>query len=302
MGLTESFILTIVYLVTGIVLSRVFKLPRKSFNYLNLYAIYVALPAMVLLKIPELSYSADLVILAIMPWIMIGISAACVLAMSKVFSWKRNTVGALLLLVPLGNTSFLGIPMVSTFFGANAIPYAVIYDQLGSFLALATYGSIILALYSHEGVMPDAYTILKKVISFPPFLSLIAALILRLITYPLFVKTGLSIIAATLVPVVMIAVGFQLSFRLGNNIISPFLGGLAFKLIIAPVLALFICKLIGAEGLEAKVAVFESGMPPMVSAGALAVMANLSPSLSVALVGFGVLLSFLTLPILFAFL
>lgn len=300
--MTENFILTIVYLIAGIILSRIFKLPPKTFNYLNLYAIYIALPAMVLLKIPELTYSSDLIILALMPWIMIAVSVAAVFTMARMFSWKRNVVGALLLLIPLGNTSFLGIPMVSTFFGHHAIPYAVIYDQLGSFLALATYGSVVLAFYSREEVIEEKYGMLKKVVTFPPFIAMIAAFILKLITYPVFVKSSLSVLASTLVPVVMIAVGFQLTFRIDRKILSPLTAGLLFKLAAAPFIALFICRLMGLNGMEAKVAVFEAGMPPMVSAGALAIMAKLSPSLSVSLVGFGILISFITLPILFSFL
>lgn len=299
--MTENFVITIVYLLIGVLLSRVFKLPAKTFNYLNLYAIYIALPAMILLKIPELSFSPDLFVLAAMPWIMIVISVIAVLGMAKFFSWDRNIIGSMLLLIPLGNTSFLGIPMVSAFFGESAIPYAVLYDQLGSFLALATYGTVILALFSADSA-PDVKTVLKKVITFPPFLALIAAFLLKFFTYPVFIKSSLSLISVTLVPVVMIAVGFQLTVRLDKKIINPLTAGLVFKLIIAPVAAILVCAIWGIEGVEAKVAVFEAGMPPMVSAGAIAIMANLAPSLSAALVGFGILISFITLPLLYSIL
>lgn len=40
-------------------------------------------------------------------------------------------------------------------------------------------------------------------------------------------------------------------------------------------------------------------MPPMVTAGALAVAAGLDAELSVALVGFGIFFSFATLPLLY---
>jgi len=40
-------------------------------------------------------------------------------------------------------------------------------------------------------------------------------------------------------------------------------------------------------------------MPPMVTAGALALLAGLAPELTAALVGLGLMVSFLTLPILF---
>lgn len=67
----------------------------------------------------------------------------------------------------------------------------------------------------------------------------------------------------------------------------------------APLLALLFCRVFGLNNLPSRVAILESGMPPMVSAGALAIMAGLSPELTAAMVGLGILLSFLTLPLLF---
>ena len=75
--------------------------------------------------------------------------------------------------------------------------------------------------------------------------------------------------------------------------------GLCIKLGAAPLCALAIASIVGLEGLEVEVAIMESGMPPMVSAGALAILANLSPTLTAALVGAGIVLSFLTLPVIF---
>jgi malate permease and related proteins len=56
-----------------------------------------------------------------------------------------RTSGTLLLVVPLANTSFLGFPAVEALLGADHLPAAVVYDQLGSFLALATYGAVVAA-------------------------------------------------------------------------------------------------------------------------------------------------------------
>ncbi|MEJ2690972.1 MAG: AEC family transporter, partial [Deltaproteobacteria bacterium] len=86
---------------------------------------------------PELTPSADLLIPVLVAWLMLLVSAALVLALGHLLNFRKEILGALLLVVPLGNTSFLGIPMVDVFFGAEGIPYAVLYDQLGSFLALA---------------------------------------------------------------------------------------------------------------------------------------------------------------------
>jgi predicted permease len=295
----ENFVITITFLLIGMALRRIPDFSGETGNVLNLFVIYISLPALVLLKIPELSFSENLLVPALMPWGMLLFSCALILILSRLFKWERATTGCLLLLIPLGNTSFLGIPMVKAFFGEKAIPYALLYDQLGSFLALATYGSIILALYGTGDSKPTVEGVIKKVMSFPPFIALVLAFILKSFPYPSIAVSLLEILASTLVPLVMIAVGFQLTLRLSREVTSQLCIGLSIKLIAAPVAALFLCKIAGLKGEAVQVSIFEAGMPPMVSAGALAILAKLSPDLTAALVGIGIVLSFATLPILY---
>jgi len=164
----ENFILTIAFLLIGMGLRRLPRFPRDTAQVLNLFVIHVSLPALILLKVPQLTFSRNILAPVIMPWAMLAASAVIILFIARLRHWRREIIGALLLLVPLGNTSFLGIPMVQAFFGEAGIPYAVLYDQLGSFLALATYGTVILALYG-SGERPRLALIVKKVITFPPF-------------------------------------------------------------------------------------------------------------------------------------
>ncbi len=298
----ENFILTISFLLIGMGLRRLPQFPDETSQVLNLFVIYVSLPALVLLKVPELLFSRDLLVTALMPWIMLFLSAVLVFLAAKFFTWSREMTGCLLLMVPLGNTSFLGIPMVRAFFGDAGIPYAVLYDQLGSFLGLATFGSVVLAVYGHGDDRPTVRSVIKRITTFPPFICLLAAFLLRGQVFAEPVTALLQTLAATLVPVVMIAVGFQLRLRLKAEVLKPLGVGLLIKLCLAPLFALLLCRVMGFNSLPAKVAVFEAGMPPMVSAGALAIMAGLAPELTAALVGLGILLSFVTLPVLFQFL
>ena len=298
----ENFILTISLLLIGMGLRRLRQFPENTAQVLNLFVIYVSLPALVLIKVPELVFSRQLLLPALMPWLMLLVSAGLMLAAGKYWRWDRETTGALLLLVPLGNTSFLGIPMVRAFFGEQGISYAVLYDQLGSFLALAIYGSVVLALYGKKEGKPTVQTVLRKIMTFPPFICLLLALVFRAVPLPHAATVLLQTLAATLVPVVMVAVGFQLTLRLSPDVLKPMAAGLLVKLVLAPCSALFVCRLFGFGSLAAQVSVFEAGMPPMVSAGAMAIMAGLAPRLSAALVAVGIFLSFVTLPLLFRFL
>jgi len=295
----DNFIITVAYLLTGMVLRRLPSLPRETGNVLNLFVIYISLPALVLLKIADISLSVDLLTPALMPWVMVLFSALAVVGLARLCKWDRQVTGCLLLLVPLGNTSFLGVPMVQTFFGPPAVSYALIYDQLGSFLALATYGSVILALYGKGEERPTLKGVGVRIISFPPFIALIVAVALTPITYPPVLVAILEGLAATLVPLVMIAVGFQLTWHISRDAGMPLLLGLLLKLIVAPLAALGLCRWLGLEGEAVNVAIFEAGMPPMVSAGAVAILAGLSPALTAALVGLGIILCFVSLPLLY---
>jgi predicted permease len=73
--------------------------------------------------------------------------------------------------------------------------------------------------------------------------------------------------------------------------------GLALKLAVMPLLALAVAPLLGLEGIARDAVVLESAMPPMVTAAALAISHRLAPALAAALVGYGILLSLVTLPV-----
>lgn len=294
----ENFILIGVFLLFGMMFRRIKNIPSDFAQALNTFALYVPLPAVILLKVPQLSFSREALVAALMPWGMLLFSAAAVLLASRIGKWPPSITGVLLLVVPIGNTSFMGVPMVLAFFGEAGFQYLIIYDQFGTMLIFATYGSLILALYGREGSL-NLSAVARRVLFFPPTIALVLGLLLRSWPYPEKLVTALQNLAACLTPLVMTAVGFQMRLRLASRALAPLGFGLGVKLIVAPLLALAICRLLDIEGLAADIAVFEAAMPPMVTAGALAAMAGMDAELSAALVGLGIVLAFGTLPLVY---
>lgn len=296
-----NFIFIAGYLLIGLLLQRSRQFPQNTGQVLNAYVIYVALPALVLQKIPQLQVSVELFIPAVIPWLLLGLTVPALLGLAKWMQWSRATTGCMLIVVPLGNTSFLGFPMIEALFGAAGIPYALLYDQLGSFLILSIYATIIAAIYSQSenstGARPSLRQIARKILIFPPFIALIAALLLREYSYPVMAQTFIDSLAQTLVPVIMVAVGFQLKFRLAAHDRQPFFYALGLKLILTPLVAFALVAPFGLDSLANQVTIAEAAMPAMISAGALAIMAGLAPTLAAAVVGYGVMVSFITLPL-----
>lgn len=294
----SNFILIGIFVGLGMLFRRLKTFPKDSAQVLNMFALYVSLPALILLKIPQLRLGAEALVVAVVPWGMLLLSIILILLAARHFGWSRSVTGVLLLVVPVGNTSFMGVPMVNAFFGERGIPYLIVYDQIGTILIFALYGSLILSIYGREGSLKIS-SVAWRALTFPPTIAALAGLVLRPWPYPEVVVTTLAGISQSLTPLVMTAIGLQLNWRLSPNVFAPLSFGLLIKLLVAPVATLLVCRLLGLSGLPVDIAVFEAGMPPMVTAGALAVIAGMESELAVALVGIGIIFAFATLPIIF---
>ena len=166
----ESFFVIILPLAIGYAFSKGKIFDDKAPIILNQFLIYIALPALVLLKIPTIKIDSNVLTPIVISWVVMLSSAVLIIILSKVMIFARDVTGSLLLVAVLGNTSFLGIPMITSYLGQASLPYIVIYDQIGTFLALATYGTLIVSLYTNANGF-SIRDMVKKVITFPPFIA-----------------------------------------------------------------------------------------------------------------------------------
>ena len=290
----NNLILLILCFITGMLLRRLRRMPDNAPATLNSFIIHVSLPALTLLYIHELHLSGDVILIAAMAWIVFGLSAAFFWSMGKWLQLPRATVGALMLVGGLGNTSFFGLPMVEAYFGTAGLGTAIIADQLGSFFVLSVLGITVAGIYSSG--RPTAAEIVKRIASFPPFIALTIALLLIPVDYAPWFTILLKRLGDTLAPLALLSVGMQL--RLGHvaehkrNLAL----GLTFKLMLAPfAIWLLYVQIIGAQGLPIQVTVFEAAMPSMITAAIVANEHDLDPELSNLMVAVGLILSFITL-------
>ncbi len=294
----ENFILILLAILIGYVIRRLKLFSSDAPTILNQFVIYISLPAMILLQIPKLSFSVDAIIPIVISWLVMTISVFIVLGVSKLLNFSREITGSLLLVSILTNSSFMGIPILNAYIGETALPYVLVYDQLGTFIALATYGTFIASYYSNKSDI-SFKIITLKVLTFPPFIALIVSLFLIGVEFNDTLSKVLATFASTIVPIALVAVGLQLQFKLPKEDIKPFSVALIIKLIIAPIIAFIICFIFGWDNLASKVSIMEAAMAPMITAGAIASMAGLAPRLSSAIVGYGILISFITTFIVF---
>ncbi|THB81377.1 MAG: AEC family transporter [Desulfobacteraceae bacterium] len=294
----ENLIFILVLLALGKLSRKIPAFDENTANVLNQFVIYLSFPATVFLKINGLKLETGLLVLAVVPWVLVFLSIISVRLISRALGWDKRLEGAVLLSVALGNTSFFGFPAVSAFFGDHNLGYAIIYDQLGTFFALSVFGTIVVSVYG-SGSSASAGGIVKKIMSFPPFLALLCGFVLIRAEFPPVLVTLLEGLSATLVPLVIFSVGSQLRFNQPLSNVLPIGIILLLKMIVSPVIAFAILAVTGIRGDIFQVCIFEAAMPPMVMAGILAVTGNLRGEIATAAIGYGILLSFVTLPLLY---
>jgi len=291
----SDLLLIPVCIITGILLVRIKSFPENAHKVINSLIVYVCLPALTLLYIPQIKIGVDVIFPAIIMWIVFLLSVAFFVLLEKIFKWDRKNTGALILTAGLANTSFVGFPVLMALFGEEGLKIGVIIDQVGSFLVLSTFGVIVASVCSS-----GTYSLKKislDIIRYPSFIAMIISVILILagfrhtdITRSVLQKLGSPVIILAL-----ISVGMQIKIKFNDNEFKEIFLGLSYKLILAPLAIYLIAVFLQLKGLVFQVSLIESAMPPMVMGSVLAVQFNLNPKLANLMVGIGIPLSFLTL-------
>lgn len=289
-----NVILLAVCLLMGIFLRRIGKLPVTTPAALNGYVIYVALPAAAIRYLHDITLEPNLILTALMAWLLFGVGWLFFAGIARLFNFSSSTTGALVLVGGLGNTSFVGLPMIEAYYGKEYLGVGIIADQLGTFLVLSTFGVFAASMYSSGNASPRA--MVRKVLMFPPFQALCLALLLKPIPFPAVAMAVLQKLADTIAPVALVSVGFQLIFCNVKALLKSLSLGLFYKLLLGPALVtLLYVFLMDKSGVVVQITLFEAAMPPMITAGIIAVEHDLEPQLVALMLGIGIPFSFLTL-------
>ena len=289
----DNIALLILCLVLGMVMRANGRLPETAPATLNSVVIHISLPALILHRMHEIGSHDGLLAAALMPWMMFILISAIVILLGLWLGWSRSVIGALILTAGLGNTSFVGLPMIEMFFGAHALPIGILIDQLGSYLVLGTIGILVACAFSGERI--GTGEMVRRIATFPPLIALIVALALSPFAYPAWLTGLLDNLGGTLAPLALLSVGAQLrlsQFRIHASHLSY---GLGLKLMLAPALvALGLLPLAGGETETWRISVFEAAMGPSIGGGVVAMQYRLSEPVTTLMVGVGIPLSLFT--------
>jgi len=192
-------------LILGVVLRASVRLPENAPATINGFITNVALPALILVYVHDAQPKVELIGAVLMPWLLFACGAAVFWALARTFHFSRGTTGALMMLGGLGNTSFVGLPMIECFYGASYLSIGILIDQLGTYLVLSTLGITTACLYSESRA--SCRDVAVRISTFPPLLAVLAALALAPLPFPEWVVATLHRLGGTLAPLALISVG-----------------------------------------------------------------------------------------------
>jgi predicted permease len=313
----------VVGLFAGILVRRSGRVPVGSHEVLNVWVLDVALPALAFRAMHGLVFPGSVALVVAAPYLLFAISVAIFLAARRMLRLSREATGTLIATAAMANTSFVGIPMVTAFFGEDDVPVALLVDQLGSFVLLMTVVSVTVTLAARPAGGPDIASesipegpsasqradppaaavfhvgrTIRVILTAPAMLALLTGLALRPVDVPSQLDEALASLGATLTPVALFAVGLQLHIEALRAWRRELTLGLVVKLVLAPAAVVGVYLAAGEFDAPAvDVALFEMAMPPMVAGSIMATRAGLATPLPSLLVGVGVPASFLTLPV-----
>ncbi|NMH29301.1 AEC family transporter [Flavobacterium silvaticum] len=291
----DSILLLFLCLISGVILRRFKTFPPNAHLVLNQFVIYFSLPAVALYYIPKIRISSELLYPLGVGWLSFALSFAFFFLIGKWLGFSKKLTGCLVLMCGLGNTSFVGFPIIEALYGKEGLKTAIIVDQPGSFMVMATLGILVASVYSSGNVSWNAVG--SRILKFPPFLAFVVGLTLNILSvdFPEIFQSAFQKLGNTVSPLALVAVGLQLNIQRRSSHWGVLSLGLVFKLMLMPLFFyLLYYKICGGTGQTIGVSVIESAMAPMITAGVLCHQYGLKPKLASMMLGIGIPLSLLT--------
>ena len=279
-------------------MQRVKWFPTHIYKFLNKVVIYFCLPAITLYHIPKIKWNNELLFPIGAGWLTFILAFVFFHFLGKRLGWSNKLIGCLILTAGLSNSSFLGYPIIEALYGKKGLETAVLVDQPGTFVVVSTLGVFVAAFYSKGS--PNAFSIIKKIILFPPFIMFVLACLMNVYDYDLDldIQSVLLKIGSLVTPLALLSVGLQLNFDKKSQHWRFLRLGLFFKLILVPFVILVLYVFIFKQHSEPiKITIMETAMAPMITGAILASTYGLKPKLSSMMIGFGIPISFATLAI-----
>ena len=264
---------------------------------LTRYAYYILVPAFIFNIIYGADLEANLVGKMVVYTILVHIG--CVIlggGLAWLLGHTRQMIGAYILIAVFGNVGNFGLPIIEFGLGPEALLPASIY-----FLIISTFAFIV-GVAAANWYKGGSWGALLAIFKTPALIALLPALIFNWyqIQIPLAASRAVSLLAAAMVPTMLIALGVQLAGigRLSLN--KDVVLASAVRLVGGAILAIILALPLEMTGIVRGAGILQASMPAAVLASIIALEYDLVPDFVTTTVLFSTLASVVTLTVVLA--
>lgn len=222
---------------------------------------------------------------------VIAIMGLLALLFGKLLQLERPHLLAVILTVAFGNTGNYGLPLVKFAFGDDALAVASLFYVTTTVL-FNTVGVVIASL-GHTDLRSALFGLLKL----PSLYGVALALLVKStgVQLALPLTRTIEIAANGAIPLMILLLGLELTRIEWSHSFRALGLGVVAKLVLGPIVGLFLASLFGLQGHARQGSVIEAAMPAAVATTVVATEYQLEPALVTAIVFLGTILSPLTL-------
>ncbi|MBX7076345.1 MAG: AEC family transporter [Methanobacteriaceae archaeon] len=289
-------LITIIFMIfLGYFLKRIDFLKVTDVNALNKIVMNIALPCMIFKALYKANMNL-LPTLSILP--VVGLLSSFVIGIIvyfilKYLKYDNKKLWSILLTVIIGNTGFMGYPIILGAYGNSGFVRAIFFD-INTTLTFLIMSVVLIIIFG--GTYKQA---IKKAFLLPPLWALILGICFNLANIPIGeVATNIiTSFSALTIPLIMIALGLSLRFEGLKWHKGTVTFTAVVKLVFYPLITLGILILFRLHGLEFNVSLIQAAMPSGMFSLVLAISHDLDFRLTSDCIFTNTLLSLITIPI-----
>jgi malate permease and related proteins len=320
-NLLRLYIPLVAWVGLGIFLGR--KLPRAIPFQLGQFLFWIGVPISILAFLRQTDLSASIWIAPIASWVAIALGALfawswiatqAYLAQlsqrssSSRSSWQQHlsfipsqpiahkpSQGSFLLAAMIGNTGYLGYPVILAIVGPQYFGWAIFYDTIGSTLGAYGLGVLLAARFGMSTQNP--WRLIAATLKNPALWSFWLGLGFRYVPLPDVAEASLRGTAWVIVALSLLLIGMRLSQIQSWSNINRAIVSLGIKMLIVPLIIGIGLSSMGVTGAPQLVIVLQAAMPPAFATLVIAEAYNLDRELAVTALAVGSVGLLVMLPI-----
>lgn len=316
------------WVLVGFIIGRI--LPKQASTYLGRFLFFFGTPLSIIAFMRRTTLSGQIVIAPVTAWIAILVGAAFAWVwidlgvtderikatayglgtpknlnvgkgeksnIAHTSSWSNPTQGSFLLAMMVGNTAFLGFPIILSIVGSDYFAWALFYDLLGTTVGVNVLGVAIASYFGKGQGVKGWGGPIKAILRNPALWAFISGFFVRLITLPPEADQALQLGAWTVITLFLIMIGMQLSKLTSLKNLKQGLTCLSIKMLFTPLVVGTGLMFFGLTGAPRLLIVLMMGMPPAFSTTLFAEAYSLDRDLAVTTVALGSIGILFTIPL-----